>query len=163
MGRIVKPHGIKGFFKVFLYNRDTENFNIGSRVWLYMEKKFYSYDIEYVNLKATKPHMKISSFNSIGDLDKILNLDLYMLRSDFLELKKNENYVFDFIGCRVYDEDKTYLGTSTDVLCLPNQNLLVLKKNNSEFLVPLVDDFIKFFDIENKEIIVRLIDGLIDV
>ena len=163
MGKIIKPHGVKGSFKVFLYNRNTKNIDIGNKVWICIENEYYSYIIEYASLKASKPYIKISSYNSIEDLDRILNLEIFILREDLPKLDEDENYVFDFIGCKVYKENKIYLGIAIDVLCHSKQNVLIVKKDQKEFLVPIVNDFIKFFDIKKKEIIINPIEGLFDV
>ena len=163
MGKIIKPHGLKGSFKVFLYNRNTENFNIGSKVWICIDNEYCSYNIEYANLKASKPYIKLGAYNTIEDLDRIINLEIFILREDLPKLDEDENYFFDFIGCKVYDENKTCLGTAIDVLCHSKQNVLIVEKDQMEFLVPIVDDFIKFFDIKKKEIIINTIEGLFDV
>jgi len=44
-----------------------------------------------------------------------------------------------------------------------NQAILEIERNGSEILIPLIDDFIKSVDREQKKIILEVPEGLIDI
>ena len=45
---------------------------------------------------------------------------------------------------------------------MPSQNLLVIKFKGKEYLVPYVDEHIKFFDKKKNNIIIYNVEGLFD-
>jgi 16S rRNA processing protein RimM len=46
---------------------------------------------------------------------------------------------------------------------LPANDVWLMKYNNMEIPIPVIDDVIKKVDIKNKEIYVELIDGLMEL
>ena len=44
----------------------------------------------------------------------------------------------------------------------PANDILIISDRDKEHLIPLVDDFVKLFDFEEKQVTINLIDGLID-
>ena len=46
IGYLVKPHGLNGEFKVFLYNKESQTLTKGILLWLKIEDNFESFLIE---------------------------------------------------------------------------------------------------------------------
>ena len=67
----------------------------------------------------------------------------------------------DLIGLEVYTEEGKLLGKLKEVL-QPGANDVYVVKNekNEQILIPVIPDVIKNIDIENKKIIVKLLNGL---
>ena len=64
----------------------------------------------------------------------------------------------------VREENGTFLGEVTDVIQNTAQDIFEVKKQGGKkVLIPKVDEFVLNIDIEKKEILVRLIDGLMDL
>ena len=64
----------------------------------------------------------------------------------------------------VLEENGTFLGEVTDVIQNTAQDIFeVQKQGGKKVLIPKVDEFVLNIDIEKKEILVRLIDGLMDL
>ena len=84
-----------------------------------------------------------------------------MPRDEFEPIRKNEHYLVDMIGSRVLDENQKLLGTVTDVLTMPAQNIIVVETGANEILIPYVDAHITLFDENNKYMIVKNVVGLI--
>ena len=62
----------------------------------------------------------------------------------------------------VVNEDHIHIGKVTDILSIFSQNIIEVKIGENEVLIPYVDDFVKFFDKENKILILKDISGLIN-
>jgi 16S rRNA processing protein RimM len=83
---------------------------------------------------------------------------------DLPELPQGQYYVRDIIGMAVREENGTFLGEVTDVIQNTAQDIFEVKKQGGKkVLIPKVDEFVLNIDIEKKEILVRLIDGLMDL
>ena len=78
------------------------------------------------------------------------------------DLDEDEYYMEDLISCKVYTLSNEYIGEVVDLLILPTQEVLEIKKENSKIvMVPYVDAFIKEIDVENKKIYIDTIEGLV--
>ena len=85
-----------------------------------------------------------------------------MPRDEFEPIRKNEHYLVDMIGSRVLDENQKLLGTVTDVLTMPAQNIIVVETGAKEILIPYVDAHITLFDEKKKNLIVKDVAGFIN-
>lgn len=71
-------------------------------------------------------------------------------------------YIHDLIGCRVLDAAGEPVGTLTDVVGTPAQDLWAVSSGEKVHHIPAVKEFIVSVDIGKKEIVVNLPEGLID-
>ena len=79
-------------------------------------------------------------------------------------LRDNENYyISDLLECMVIDEQGTILGRISDVWIMPANDVWVLTTKDGDIPLPVIDDVILSTDIEKKQIVIRLIDGLTDL
>ena len=66
------------------------------------------------------------------------------------------------IGCKTYDQFNEYIGIVKDILILPTQEVLEIEKENGKIvMVPFVEAFMKEIDVDNKTIIIEVIEGLV--
>jgi 16S rRNA processing protein RimM len=76
-------------------------------------------------------------------------------------LRDNEQYyISDLLECSAKDEQGNILGTITDVWIMPANDVWVLTTKDGDIPLPVIDDVIISTNIEKKEIVVRLIEGL---
>lgn len=79
-------------------------------------------------------------------------------------LKHDEQYfISDLIGCIGIDEQGNKLGTITDVWIMPANDVWVLSTSEGDIPLPVIDEVIISTDIQNKQITIRMIDGLRDL
>ena len=98
-------------------------------------------------------------FDGVEDVDSLIGADVYIERSG-VELKSDEYFDDDLVGCTLVDAAGAELGVVVGVLHYPAQDVLVVGERRS--LVPLVGEFIRGIDVERKRIDVALPDGLIE-
>lgn len=88
--------------------------------------------------------------------NKVVSID----RSD-VELPEGRHFIADLIGLEVRDaQSGALLGTITDVLTLPANEVYVVEGTNREYMIPAVDEFLAETNIEGGYIRVRLIEGM---
>ncbi|GDX63260.1 MAG: ribosome maturation factor RimM [Ignavibacteria bacterium] len=79
-------------------------------------------------------------------------------------LRSDDNYfISDLIGCSGIDEQGNILGTITDVWIMPANDVWVLSMPEGDIPLPVIDDVIRSVDIQKKQIVIRLIEGLRDL
>ena len=69
----------------------------------------------------------------------------------------------DLLNLTVFDEDNNELGVVSSIEEFPSQiTLKVSKKDKHFFYVPFNDFFIKDVNLEDKKLIIHIIEGLIE-
>ena len=78
-------------------------------------------------------------------------------------LFEDEYHVQQLIGCEVVLESGVIIGELTDVLNLPGQDVLAIRGERGEILIPFISEFVPKVDIENRKITVVPPDGLLEL
>ena len=175
VGKIVKPQGIKGEVKVLPTTSDLSKFKNIKSIILHHDEEAKDEDIEkcldieskkITEVKYLKDFviLKLENIDKVEDAEKLRNLSIYIKREDSGNLKTHEYFVADLKELNVVDfENNKEIGIVADILEAKNQNILVVKKDKNskkEILIPLVDEFIKKIDLDNKKISVLLLSGM---
>ena len=96
------------------------------------------------------------------EAERIQGLTFFLPRDAFESLGENEHYLVDLIGCQVVDESRKSIGTVSDVLNMPAQNVIVIQVEGNEILIPYVDAYITLFDKIKKILIVKDVEEFIN-
>jgi len=155
IGRIRKPHGIKGGLKVSLYNLDVDMLqNLG--------QLFVNTGTEWktLHLSACQGHEDhaILTFSEIPDRTEAeiyRDLEIYCSRENLPDLDEDEYYIEDLIDCEVFDQDGTSLGRVVEILSPGAHDVLRIVQGQTETLIPLVADWVEDIDITAGRILVN--------
>ena len=106
--------------------------------------------------------VKFKQFNNINEVEKFKGCELTIERKDALKLNPGEYYCADLIGLDIVDEDSNVLGTVTDVIQTGANDVYEMKRadGGENIYIPAIKDCIKKIDIDEKKIIIHLMDGL---
>jgi 16S rRNA processing protein RimM len=61
----------------------------------------------------------------------------------------------------VFNNENILIGKVKDIIDNTAQPVLVIKNNSEEYLVPMVEKFVKDIDLVNSKIVINPIEGLI--
>ena len=162
IGEIIKPHGLRGHLKFFLYNENSDVLLDIDSIYLETGSSKIKLDIEDINLTSSIPLIKFFGINSREKAEKYKKYKICLSKSVFQKDIK-DLYLFDFIGCDIYFNDD-YIGVVKDVLTFSGNDLLLVKSvENKEHYVPINKKLIKFFDIEDRKLVMNNIEGLLDI
>ena len=95
--------------------------------------------------------------------DSILGKELYLPLEMLPQLSGNKFYYHEIIGFRLEDESHGYIGTITGVNDTVSQALFEAEMEGKQLLIPISDDIIIRVDREQKTILVRTPEGLVDL
>lgn len=113
LGSIARPHGIKGAFRVHMFNRESEALRIGQKIQLRSsEKSPKKTQIDTEVVKTLGNHRVF--FECVKDrthAESFRAFDVYILRDDLEEEGEDELYLSDFIDAEVYDTQAQMLGS----------------------------------------------------
>jgi 16S rRNA processing protein RimM len=155
IGKVTKPHGLRGQVKVHSYAPSHENFCSGRNVYLSMGQEMKALLISEVKVQ---PHSLLLTFQGLDNRQQAEGLSgqsLYMDKKDLNALPEGEYYWYQLIGSRTYDEQGRFLGIMEEILPTPAHDIWVIRNGKKEWLLPAVEDFVVSINIPHGEIRVR--------
>lgn len=164
LGKVVKKYSFKGELLVKLDTDDPSIYTRMESVFIDKNKSLIPFFIERSSLhKSTLLRVKFEDIDSEEDADKLLKSELYLPLEFLPQLTGNKFYYHEIVGFETEDLSFGLVGIVKGVNDTTNQAILEIDRNGSEILIPLIDDFIKSVDREQKKIILAVPEGLIDI
>ena len=162
VGAVTSTHGLAGEVKVFPTTDDPKRFKKLKKVLLDTGKGMRELEVVQVKFFKNLVILKFRGCDKIEDVMGFKGRELYVTRENAVKLKKNEYFVADLIGMKVFLEDGSYLGTLDDVLQTgANDVYEVHMEDGREVLIPAIRQCILDVDIEEEKMTVHLLEGLL--
>ena len=161
IGQIVNSYGIKGFLKVVPYTDDMYRYSELTNIYIEKNKKLLKMEIEEVKYQNKLVLLKLKG---IDDIDKALeykNCYIKIDRKDAVTLPEDSYFIVDLLGMEVFTENNELLGNLIDVFPTGSNDVYVVKDElGKQILLPATGEVIKSVDVQNKKMVVHLLEGL---
>ncbi len=144
----------------FLYRPSSESLRPGLEVILQKEEKSRKCVVEYVKPLKNRIGLKLSGIDDEETASEWSKSEILVEKDELEPLGEHQYYHFEIEGAEVYDEEGEFIGTVTDISNAPGNDLLIVKTDEGEKMIPFVKAIVKTVDTENKRIVVRNISGL---
>lgn len=162
IGQIVNSYGIKGFLKVVPYTDDITRYSNLKEIYIEKNKKLEKKEIEEVKYHKNLVLLKLKGIDDINETLKYKNCYIKIDRKDAVDLPENSYFIVDLIEIEVYTEENKYLGKIIDIFPTGSNDVYVVKDElGKQILLPAIGEVIKDVDIENKKMIVHLLEGMV--
>ena len=162
IGQIVNTNGLKGLLTVNPFTDDIERFEDLKKVYILYNKELIEKTIEEVKYKKNQVLLKLKGIDSIEEAEKYRECYLKINREDAIELPKDTYFIVDLLGLEVVTTDNKLLGKINDIFQTGSNDVYIVKDElGKQILLPAISDVVKKVDLENKKMIVELIEGLI--
>ncbi len=163
IGRLTKPHGLKGELKMHYFGSDPDSLKHLKDAFV-VKSDSSEMILEIKGVRASKNVfiLKFDGIDSIDDALSIVGACVHINKSELEELAEGEYYWDDLIGVIVYDENGELIGELTDIFHTRANDVYVVKHGGKELLIPAVSDVIMKVDINNKTMHVHLLEGMRD-
>lgn len=163
VGQVVRTIGLKGEVKIYpsTHFRDTR-FKKGSRVFLLNEQGEIAQELT-IKMHRTNgdcDNLIFEEISSIEEAEKINKKYLFVEKNQGF-LGENEFFYSDLIGMKIDFDNGQNIGTVSAVEEYNAYATLRVKTKGKDVLVPFVKSFIKSVSLEDKQIIVNYIEGLL--
>ncbi len=162
VGVITQTHGIKGEVKVFPTTDDVSRFKKLKEVIMDTGRGRITMEIEGVKFFKQYAIVKFKGYDSINDIEKYKRAKLYVTRDHAVKLQKDEYFIADLVGLNVVTDEGEPFGKMKDVLATgANDVYVVEREDGTEVLLPAIRECVKAVDMEQGQITVHIMDGLI--
>jgi len=158
IAKVTKTSGLRGnvclkplsrYFEKYI---NKKKLMIGSSI-----NQFNKVSVEKINGIGKKRKFKFSGFDSLDSAKKIIGKTIFVQTS----LDSKINWISkDILDYKVIDESGNFVGHIIDVMWLPSHDAYIIEKDSKEYIIPIVPEIIRKVDYDNRNIIIRVIDGL---
>lgn len=164
LGKIVRKYSYKGELIIKLDTDQPELYQDIEAVFIDLGRNFLPFFIENKMLqKGNQLRVQFEDIYTEKDADSLLKKDVYLPLNLLPKLSGNKFYYHEVIGFVLEDVNFGEVGIISSINDTTAQPLFVIKKKASEILIPMIDDFIRSVDRENKKILVETPKGLIEM
>lgn len=161
IGYVAKPYGGNGTVLVELKALESKEFAKRSYVLLDIQQKLVPFFIEECVCKSNNVYVTFCDIHSVNDAEKIAGLRMYIEQTAD---EGDEGDSHPLVSYSLFSAPHTLVGTITDVLEYPMQLLLEVETpQNTQVLIPLVDEFIVEIDEEKRLITMHIPEGLLEL
>ena len=158
IGRIQKPHSVRGEVKVMPHTDFPERFT-----WL--ETVYVGDDPMPVAVESVRFHgdvvlLKLVGYDSREAAQALRGQWLQVPESEAVPLEEGEYYLYQLEGLQVFSDEGEALGELVQVMETGANNVFVVRGESGELLLPDTDEVVQEIDFENGRMIVHLLAGL---
>lgn len=162
VGAVTSTHGLAGEVKVFPTTDDPKRFKKLKQVLLDTGNGMRELEVVQVKFFKNLVILKFRGCDKVEDVEGFRGKSLYVTREHAVKLKKNEYFIADLIGMKVFLEDGSYLGCLAEVLQTgANDVYEVHMEDGREVLIPAIRQCILDVDVETERMTVHLLEGLL--
>lgn len=155
IGKVVNTFGIKGELKIQSESDFIDyRFAVGKIIYFKMGRIIKEFKVSSYRVLKGNVVITINDQKDINLVEQYIGSTVLADASDIPPLEEGEFLIDDLVGLKTYDEQGNYYGDVIDVIIIPNQDILEIKKGNERpMLIPFVDEYI--ISVDDDKIIIK--------
>jgi len=162
LGSVVNTHGIRGEVRMLPFNPDTDAFHPGMSIAL----RRGATSVEY-RLAALRRHKRfllltLDGVGSMSEAEKLVGAEVEVPVESLPKLPEGAAYHFQLVGLEVVTTAGESLGRVEEVFTTAANDVVVVRRDGRELLIPYVGEVVRAVDLEAKRLVIAPLPGLID-
>lgn len=164
IGRVTRPHGVRGELRITPFTLSPEAFCRFDRVIIQSRE----HGRRLVGIRQARPHkttilVQLEEVRDRNQAESLVGAKVLVQREWLPETEPDEYYWTDLIGLKVFNEDGSELGLVENLIRTDAHDILVVNHHGREVLIPFLDEFVGEVDIANRRIPVTLPEDLLEL
>lgn len=156
IGKVLKPHGVRGEMRVQILTDFPERFEDTEEVFLVPPQgQPRLHRVEGVRFHSGWVLLRLSGFSDPEAVGAHRNWFVSVPGDELCELEEGEYWHFELEGLEVRDESGAVLGRLKEILATPAHDLYAVEGPCGEILIPAVGEFVLSIDVEGGFMVVR--------
>ncbi len=164
VGRIGRPHGVRGELRVEVLTEFPERFAPGERMLVGTEGTRSPQPVTILEVRSHQGQLLVR-FDLASDRDaasRLTNQLLYIRTAEARRLPPDSHYAYELEGLNVLTVGGRHLGSVTRVLETGSADVLIVSSGRRQLLLPMIASVIAKIDVDAGQILVTPLPGLID-
>ena len=163
IGYIIKPHGLKGAINIHLDVDDPGKYKGMESVVVNIDNNLIPFFISSIQINGNKGILFLQDIKTVDQANELKSCPLLLPIELLPQLEENQFYYHDVIGYTLVDDIKGNLGVIENIYTGGNQDLIVMKYQEKEVLIPVNNEIVIQANHDKKEVHVRLPEGLLEI
>jgi len=162
LGHVVSTHATRGELRLRLYNPTSTALVAGARVVLRRGDEHSERSVRAIRGHGRSLLLSLDGCESMSAAAALIGCELCVRREDLPPVAAGEIYHYELVGMTVITTAGVQIGTVTDMLSTPSNDVCVVRAGTREHLIPLIADVIKQLDRAQRRIVIEPLPGLIE-
>lgn len=161
IGRVMKPHGVKGKVKVDYFGKDLDRPSFYREIFIKDEKgKPKSYEVLEAVPQPPRLILRLKGIEKVEETEPLVGKEILVEKDALLKLGEGEYYWIDILGMRVETREGKGIGKVKEILPTGANDVYVVQGKRREILLPATEEVIQSIDVERGVMKVIRMEGL---
>ncbi len=158
IGRVVKPHGVRGKVKVEYFGEDLDRCSFYHEIFIKDEPEAY----EVLEAVPQPPRLilRLKGIERFEEAKALTGKEILVQRRSLLKLGKGEYYWVDLLGMKVETEEGKRIGKIKEIFPTGANDVYVVEGKRGEILLPATEEVIRSIDPKRGVMTVARMKGL---
>ena len=161
IGRVVKPHGVKGKIKVDYFGEDLNRFSLYRQVFIKNHVgRLQPYEILEVIPQPPRLILRLKGIERREEVDPLVGREILIKKRSLPNLQEGEYYWFDILGMVVETTEGKRIGRVKEIFSTGANDVYVVEGMRKEIFLPATEEVIQNIDIKKGRMKVIRLEGL---
>ena len=163
IGTIITKHGFNGSLILKISGKYSNNLSIVDFLFIEINKKHIPFKLDSIKTFKNKSYkIKFNEVNDDAYADQLISKSVFIKSNDYPDLKKETNIYSAIINFSAFNNEAK-IGEIININENLPQPVFEINYKSKIVMVPIHEDLIIKIDKENKNIFLRIPDGLLDI
>lgn len=161
IGKVVKPHGVRGKIKIEYFGEDPSQFP--PYQWVYIKDNSGQpkpFEILEVTPQLPRLILRLKGIERIEETVALVGKEIFVRREDLPPLEEGEYYWFEILGMTVETETGKRIGVVKEIFPTGANDVYIVAGRRGEIFLPAIASVIQNIDRHRKVIQVIRMEGL---
>jgi 16S rRNA processing protein RimM len=160
IGQITRAHGVQGEVSVVVLTDFPERFDNLETIYVGAEGNASPYTVQSTRWHKDRVLVHFADVADRTAAEQLRGLYLQIPIEQARQLEPDAYYQHQLIGLAVVSNQGEALGTLIEILETGANDVYVVKNDKRELLLPATNEVIVSIDLEKRQMIIRLLEGL---
>ncbi len=161
IGRVVKPHGVRGKMKVEYFGDDLRRFLSYREIFIQDETNgLESYEILEAVSQPPRLIVRLKGIEKIEETEPLIGKEILVEKGAFPELEEGEYYWADLLGMEVETREGKRIGKVKEIFPTGANDVYVVEGRRGEIFLPAIEAVIEAVDLKKGVMKVVRMEGL---
>ncbi len=161
IGKVAKPHGVKGKIKVDYFGEDLNRFPLYREVFIKNRVgRLQPYEILEVIPQPPRLILRLKGIERIEEVEPLVGKEILVERGTLPDLNEGEYYWFDILGMVVETPEGKRIGRIKEIFPTGANDVYVVEGKRREIFLPATEEVIQNIDIRKGRMKVIRMEGL---